>query len=1082
MDRFKKQSESILGKGKEGLMKIKTASTGGGGASGKEQGKFQFDIKIYFVENLAITSGMVYVSWKRGSKSTNNGKTRSMPIVDKRVVFDHNVQMITTLLKTPKKTFESKNISISIKEDKGKKGTTIGKTIVDLAEFTNAKDEQRKIISIKPKKGKTPLNFVMGVKTTEMQIGPDEEPMTETDLNSNDGSDDEEDVEDFTQDDDTTSDISSSTSHSHSNNNDHSNGHSSTSPQLVKTPSSSSISTPSSSLSPFTKLMEKKQDKEKDDKKETDYKKRIGELEKEVSDLKKKPATTTAAAAPTQEVGDLKKRIKELAGENVDLEDRVKELEEKLASGGSGSGSSSPSISSSSLKDQRLIADLQDQVKQKDEQIRKKDDAIKQKEYENSELSSKNRQLERDNTDLKSRPQQQPQQNGNNNNNGNQEEVESLRKEIHQLKLEAAAQLSPATGPLVGGGTLELKRKIQDLNREIKDKDETISKLKAGGGGGGSSTPTPVAQPSPSTIQMANMEKQVQELNKTVTSQKQEIEKLKDLNSSMSKKPSSSSSSPPSDELKKELIDVKDKLTAAKDETSQYRERAEHAEKQLSYKTEDMEELEDRLSRRIRDLEEAKDQLESKLNNQTASAASLSLMSGSSSKSSSSSDKNSKEAAKQLDKERQEREQVERNLEKERQELGREREKVKKLEREVKELKDRVRQLESQLESGGTHHGSGASSPMSTGSMSSSTVAKSDLQEREENRIIEQCIYTQSLTFRDGVGASAYSLYHQLLDQNAFSQENSRLFNKVISSLTQTVEKSMENSGDLCYWISNVSGLIHLIKDGPNNLDNDRDPLLDGILIDQQITSPSTNSRRSPSVSFYYQLESLCRETYSLLLHNIYKKLKSKISNIYQASCILDKKSNNRLSSTLNHTNDDLNKICKVLSKFMTMMKDKYVFDSIIQQFFSQTFYYISNSLLNEILEGGSSNNSCSPSSGFKIKLSLSKIEDWVASSEERDLLNYCRDFLGGIADAANLMVIDKSIFTDTESIQSAFTTLNVLQIKRLLEIWKPDQLSPDPIPSSVLSMSRSNWNRPVQNLQLTIDPTILLNVSPVLD
>jgi len=1089
-DSVKSGKDAVL-KGKDALMsKIR-------GPSAREQSKFQFDFKLLNVENVNVSSGStVIISWKRGSKSTNNGKTKSLSVAsNKSVAVNHPFSLTTTLHKEkpPKKGYESKTIVVSIKEDKGKKASSIGKTLLDLAEYTsNTSSEQFKSIPIKVKKG-GPMMLTMNIRTKEMEM-TDDEPMTETDMGeSNDGSDDE-DVEDIPDDD---SDVSTATTTSSSLKPPATNN------SLSRTTSSSSMNNTPTKNSPVSEsvmfkedntdalnallgkpsggtkvtvtkhhepepLFDSKSVKREQTGEDSYYNKKrvlelenqVTELQKDLKDLKNKQPTsgTSSPAINSTEFTELKKRIKELASDNVDLEDQVKDLQDKLTN--------AQKAAVSGTKDSKMMQDMQDQLRQKDNSI--------------SDLNSKIRRLERDNGEKETELSKQQDtirqikqdlsaanaavaaataaasvaslSNKNNSSSDAQEEIEYLRREIQLLKENNAPQ------PMVGGGTLELKRKIQDLTKEVKDKDEMINRLKSGG-----ATPTPTSPASNSSSSSNNNKIEV-ELNKTINQQKQEIAQHKQeitslqqqIQASQKKSPSTGSSNGVDEMTKRENIDLKDKVSNLTSENRKLQDRYDSVKDDLENMSSQLDSVRDReqdYRSRIQQLEEDKEMLENKMNNSMASASALSFGAGRASADKSSKDKESKY----------EKERIEKELEQTKNELSRERERSKKLEREVKDLKDRLRGLEQDMES-------------ASGGRYQPTMAKSDHQEQEENKIIEQCIYTSSLTFRDGVGSCASSLFAQLSDVSAFSNENSRLFTKVISALNQSIERSMYNSSDLCYWLSNISGLIHLIKDGPNNIDNDRDPIIDGILISPSTNSPVSSSRKSPSLTFYYSLENLCREVYSLLLHNIYNKLKPKLSSILdQGSCILDKHTNR-----LSHTNH-LNKICKVLEKYLNMMKDKFVFDSIIQQFYSQVFHFVSYSLLNDILNQEHQQSSCSPTFGFTIKLSLSKIEDWLSSIDDRDLLIPTRDNLMAIIEAANLMVIDKSIFTDSESIISAFSTLNILQIKKLLEIWKPDHLSPDPIPSSVISMARSNWNRPITNQTLIIDPTILIETQPSL-
>ncbi|KAN0003700.1 hypothetical protein ACTFIZ_009866 [Dictyostelium cf. discoideum] len=1114
-----------------------------------EQGKFQFDFKLISVENLPVT-GNCFVSWKRGTKSASNGKTKAVTInSNKSASFNHSFSMVTTLYKEkpPKKTYESKTIAISIKDEKNKK--SIAKTMIDLADFTNFKDEQFKSIQIKQKKG-GPIVIAMNIKSKEMEINPDDEPATETDLNSNDGSDDE-DGEDFEQDEDNnSSSLNTNSKYSNTNNitgrlNDDdilaptnggggggafkkmsapissnksesisSNSSTPTKTSTPSTPPSHSVE-PTTTVKPFSNdteaelnaLLSKPSSKpktiaepvkstpvvslssatsynpgkDKDWKREADdANHRVQQLERQVEvlqrDLKMNQniAANGGGGVSQQEFADLKKRFREISGDNIDLEDKVKELEEKLAN-----AYRQQPISQVAGGASRQLTDLQEQVRQKEASIQ--------------ELNIKNRRLERDLQDKDQEILDQTEQvkyyqeqvksaqsaaqkaiaaaaaastsSSGPSNEEAQEEIAYLKREIQLLKDQ---QQSSSVG--VGGGTLELKRRIQDLTREVKEKDDALAKLKLGGSptSAGGSLSSIAAQTS-SNLTITNLEKQNTELNKTLLNQqqeidrsKQEIQQLQQQLSQAQKKINSVTNSPPpsvittEELLKRENGDLKDKVATQHHEIKRIQEKYDQLNSRFNDEIEEtnnvvneLRQREEGLNRKIEELTQENQQMEHRLANEMTSASALSMSAMSAP---------SKFSSQNRDKDRQERENAERQLELAKTELSREREKTKRFDRELKDCRERIRLLELQVEEGG------------------GSVIKQENQDKVESRLIEQCIYTQPLTFIDGNGSVASSLYEQLTDICAFSQENGKLFTKVYTALQQALERSMYNSTDLAYWLSNISGLIHLIKDGPNNIDDDRDPIIDGVLIMQNNSFSSTSQRKTPSQTFYYQLENLLRESYSLLLHSIYNKLRPKLTKIISfGTCILDKKTN-RFSAAENDA--DINKICNILQKYINLLKDKFIFDSIIQQFFSQTFHFISYTLLNEVLNG---ENYCTPSSGFKIKLSLSKMDDWLSSSEERELLLPARDHFMSIIETANLMVIDKSIFTDSDSVISAFETLNILQIKKLLEIWKPDNLSPDPIPKKIIASLNQQLDLNTHQRNLVVDPTILIDVQPKL-
>jgi uncharacterized protein (DUF2235 family) len=85
----------------------------------------------------------------------------------------------------------------------------------------------------------------------------------------------------------------------------------------------------------------------------------------------------------------------------------------------------------------------------------------------------------------------------------------------------------------------------------------------------------------------------------------------------------------------------------------------------------------------------------------------------------------------------------------------------------------------------------------------------------------------------------------------------------------------------------------------------------------------------------------------------------------------------------------------------------------------------------------------CSCGSGFQIKLGLSQLEEWISKADKNDkkhLSQAAKRYLLHITEAANVLVVDKDIFTDEEMIENVFPTLTVPQIKYLLEHFQTDQ------------------------------------------
>jgi len=256
---------------------------GGATHKDKECVKVHFEIIVKTAENVP-TTGNVYVEWKRGSKNENKGQSKHVPVKDKKAVFEEVLEISSTLYKIPKKGYESKNISITLKEEKGKKGNSIAKTVIDLAEFAG-KDEKRSF-SLKSKKSKVAPTLTLHFKSKERAIAPDED-VTETDNVTEEAvSDDEDETEEFSE--DSRDDTSNKSSRSNS--------------------STPAVAASSSKQTP-TSTPEKPRDIRRDS----------------VSNL-----NTLDVDQLRAELEKAKKRTKELATENVDYEDKVKELTKEL--------------------------------------------------------------------------------------------------------------------------------------------------------------------------------------------------------------------------------------------------------------------------------------------------------------------------------------------------------------------------------------------------------------------------------------------------------------------------------------------------------------------------------------------------------------------------------------------------------------------------------------------------------------------------------------------------------------------------------------------------------------------------------
>ena len=166
-------------------------------------------------------------------------------------------------------------------------------------------------------------------------------------------------------------------------------------------------------------------------------------------------------------------------------------------------------------------------------------------------------------------------------------------------------------------------------------------------------------------------------------------------------------------------------------------------------------------------------------------------------------------------------------------------------------------------------------------------------------------------------------------------------------------------------------------------------------------------------------------------------------------------------------TKNDLKSFTPVLTDCYMLLKRHAVFDSVLQQFFCQAFYFINASLFNNLLKR---KELCTCASGFRIKLGLSQLEEWtntakvdkkIVTDPKKDkkilafaarylpsfnqhnwllTLNTQRNYLKHVTEGATVLVVGKDIFLDQKATRDAFPTLTAQQIKHLLQSFQPDQ------------------------------------------
>jgi hypothetical protein len=1015
----------------------------------KECVKVHFEIVVKTAENVP-TTGNVYVQWKRGKKNENKGESKHVPVKDKKAVFEELLEISSTLYKIPKKGYESKNISITLKEEKGKKGSSIAKTVIDLAEFAG-KDEKRSF-SLKSKKSKVAPTLTLHFKSKERELAPDEE-ITETDnVTEETVSDDEDEAEDFTED---SRDDSSSKS-----------GKSSAS-STPSRPASTILSTPEKSkerdlrrdsvssinaldveqlraelaqakkrtkelatenvdfedkVKELTKELEEARNSTSTSEKEAELRRKVKELTQENSDkdeqikkLRKEQEEASnnsnklsaSSGTPSEKEAQMKKRLKELATENVDLEEQItalkKQLDEVKAQGGKQRPDKEDAL-------QRQVQELTDSMKEKDNAI-----VAQKQEVETLKKSNFEAIKEKDKM-IASQKQ----------------ELENLRKSGGDTKL-AEKELNDRIKEK-DSTILSLKQELEKLTKSnadaVKERDSTILSLKQ-----------EVHGLKESSGEKDELRKRIKELNRANEDTEEEVQALKAQVEQLKKAPQASVAvSTPSEDtkrLQRELAEKDEKISELerevnllkrksndadliqeyKDKVDNYKAKLKTVQEESDRKLEQASDLESELRNKIRDLEDDRDH-------------------------------SARSANKGQDKER---EKYERDLEKEK-------ESRKKAEKEAMKLREKLEELEDTVRSNGNHAPNGKDG--------TSSSLESDRQKK-----VLSAVYSHigQYSSEDGVSESALAVWAVLLDTRAYLDDNDEHRSTIdnVISVLKTACNSMPNDMNmLFYWLSTTCALLHMLRDESDaHSNNDRDPIIDGVY--QPTKEPS------PSSPLQDRLEWLAFSVYKQLVSVICDKLMPELAPVIIEKPLTDK----------NRTQVKTSAVMRILDRVLARTRNHYLYDAVTQQLFVQLFYAIDAHLVNIVLQ----KTKLTPSSGFQIKLGLSHLEDWISQPEsnpgERALLAPCVGQLDGLRDVGGVLVLDKALLADASTLQSIFKALNLRQVKRLLEVFEPDQLAQGELPSSVRHAIQTTWNNPqAASLPLLFDPSKIIAFSPQFD
>jgi len=128
--------------------------------------------------------------------------------------------------------------------------------------------------------------------------------------------------------------------------------------------------------------------------------------------------------------------------------------------------------------------------------------------------------------------------------------------------------------------------------------------------------------------------------------------------------------------------------------------------------------------------------------------------------------------------------------------------------------------------------------------------------------------------------------------------------------------------------------------------------------------------------------------------------------------------------------------VVAVLASVSAVSKNVHLPPSIRKQLMSQIVYDIDATVLNELVKDQSL---CTCDRVFKIRQAMTAIESWLLKDSE---IAAAKRQFRYIREVANLFAMDKTVLTDEEAVNAAFSALNVSHLARLLEYYHPDDLN----------------------------------------
>lgn len=324
----------------------------------------------------------------------------------------------------------------------------------------------------------------------------------------------------------------------------------------------------------------------------------------------------------------------------------------------------------------------------------------------------------------------------------------------------------------------------------------------------------------------------------------------------------------------------------------------------------------------------------------------------------------------------------------------------------------------------------------------------------EELSLLEATIYAPQAKFKSKRPVSALQLFNALVEWQAFDSAppHESLMDKVVVALQASALRGNEDARSLA--LATCSSLLFLIRSK--------------LQVDVLHSAPT----ETPLSRFVDALRGVLSDSFSMLLDCIYNELDRVVVQAFLEQPQLQLLSlaasggagarpggasasvaaaagvagggagGERMVRSISAATS----VVPVLNRYAhLLLRQHHHFEGIVRQFFTQVVRFIDASLFNALM---SQRELCTCGNGFQTKVELSRLEEWIKESLQYPLRNEMEFTL----QASTLLVVEKRTFAQEGAVEAVCPRLNYSQVLKLLQLFTPDQVAPEPVPPEVFS------------------------------